>query len=128
MNKKCFNLQEAVEIVLTPGDDSELSDLDENKIEDCVEYSDVPERKDEDGRDAGFETGQEEPTASTTGGDGQDIPGDEGEETYKEDLPRWQNHIYRWLETIPPHANLSFKGDQFTLPEHVDEKKSIAIF
>ena len=36
MNKKCFNLQEAVEIILTPGDDSELSDLDESEIEDCV--------------------------------------------------------------------------------------------
>ena len=55
MNKKCFNLQEAVEIILTPGDDSELSDLDESEI-DCVEYSDVPERKDDNGDVVGFET------------------------------------------------------------------------
>ena len=93
MNKKCFNFKEAVEIILTPGDDSELSDLDENEIEDCVEYSDVPERKDDDGDEVGFETEQEEATASTTGGDGQDISDNEGEETDKEDLSRWQNHV-----------------------------------
>ena len=58
MNKKCFNLQEAVEIIFTPGDDSKLCDLDESGTEDCVEYSDVPERKDNDGDDVGFETEQ----------------------------------------------------------------------
>ena len=88
MNKKCLNLQGAVEIILTQGDDSELSDLHESGIEDCVEYSDVPERKDDDGDDVGFEIEQEEATASTTGGDGQDISDDEGEETDKEDLSR----------------------------------------
>ena len=94
MNKKCFNLQEAVEIILTPGDDFELSDLDESEIEDCVEYSDVPERKDGDGDDVRFETEQEEAPVSTTGGDDQDISNDEGEETDKKDLSRWQNHVY----------------------------------
>ena len=128
MNKKCFNLQEAVEIILTPGDDSEFSDLDESEIEDCVEYSDVPERKDDDGDEVGFETEQEEATASTTGGDGQDISDNEGEETDKEDLSRWQNHVYRWRKTIPPHTNLSFKGEQFTLPEHIDEKTPLQYF
>ena len=49
MNQKCFYLQEAIEIILTPGDNSELSDLDESETEDCVEYSDVPGRKDDDG-------------------------------------------------------------------------------
>ena len=71
---------------------------------------------------------KQEVTASTTGGDGQDISGDEGEETDKEDLSRWQNHVYRWRKTIPPHTNLSFKGEQFTLPEHIDEKTSLQYF
>ena len=128
MNKKCFNLQEAVEIIFTPGDDSELSDLDEREIEDCVEYSDVPERKDDDGDDVGFETEQEEATALTTGGDGQNISYDEGEETDKEDLSRWQDHVYQWWKTIPPHTNLPFKGEQFTLPEHIDEKTPLQYF
>ena len=128
MNKKCFNLQEAVEIVLTPGDDSELSDLGESEVEDCVEYSDVPERKADDGDDVGFETEQEDATVSTTGGDGQDISDDEGEETDKEDLSTWQNHVYRWRKAIPPHTNLFLKGEQFTLHEHIDEKTPLQYF
>ena len=71
---------------------------------------------------------KQEVTASTTGGDGQDISGDEGEETDKEDLSRWQNHVYRWQKTIPPHTNLSFKGEQFTLTEHIDQKTSLQYF
>ena len=128
MNKQCFNLQEAVEIILTPGDDSELPDIDESEIEDSVEYSDVPERKDDDGNDVRFETEQEEGTASTTGGAGQDTSDDEVEETDKEDLSRWQNHVYRWQKTIPPHTILSFKGEQFTLVEHIDEKIPLLYF
>ena len=107
---------------MTQGDDSELSDLDKNEIEDCVEYSDLPERKDDDGDNVGLETEQEQATASTTSGNGQDISDDEGEVTDKEDLSRWQNHVYQWRKTIPQHANLSFKGEQLTLAEHIDEK------
>ena len=128
MNKKCFNLQEAVEIILTPGDDSELSDLDKSEIEDCVEYSDVPEKKDDNVDDVGFETEQEEATVSTTGGDSQDISDDEGEETDKEELSRWPNHVYQWRKPIPPHTDLSFKGEQFTLPKHIDEKTPLQYF
>ena len=128
MNKKCFNLQEAVEIILTPGDDSELSDLDKSEIEDCVEYSDVPEKKDDNVDDVGFETAQEEATVSTTGGDSQDISDDEGEETDKEELSRWPNHVYQWRKPIPPHTDLYFKGEQFTLPKHIDEKTPLQYF
>ena len=113
---------------MTQGDDSELSDLDKSEIEDCVEYSDLPERKDDDGDNVGLETEQEQATASTTGGNGQDISDDEGEVTDKEDLSRWQNHVYQWRKTIPQHANLSFKGEQLTLAEHIDEKTPLQYF
>ena len=102
-----FTGEEAVQYILEPGSDSELSELDDDD-----DYTD--------------ETTIERagPSNTVEEDDGQSIEGEEA--TVNEHPPK--EHVFKWRKKEPELPDISFLGSGFTLPEDVDELTPLTYF
>lgn len=122
MSNKRYNTEKALQIILEPDSDSELSDLSESENEDSVQLS-VPPRIREDFENEQLEDiDNEEILQSTDEIDNQPIPESSSEECEanddddKIDTSRFEKAVPRWRSNAPPITDHSFDGDEFSLP------------
>ena len=127
MNRNKYNVEQAVQFILKPGDESELSDLDEDddhneisacnnhgvEIEDDIEGDDRREEQVNDNHERNIS--KEKVQDSTLNQPAKDT--------------KFNDHNYRWRNVSPPVFDTSFGGEEFDVPpENFEELTPLNYF
>ena len=127
MNRNKYNVEQAVQFILKPGDESELSDLDEDddhneisacnnhgvEIEDDIGGDDRREEQVNDNHERNIS--KEKVQDSTLNQPAKDT--------------KFNDHNYRWRNVSPPVFDMSFGGEEFDVPpENFEELTPLNYF
>ena len=133
--RKRYNTEQAVDFVLTPGSDSEMSELEESEDENDEEVVSLrePIRQTVDDYDSEEEALIEYAKRSKRMEINDDDENDENEnedaEPSKNQGEQKPDHKYRWRKSEPPEVDTTFKGEDYSLPpDNVDELTPLDYF